>query len=389
MIMAKTPKSKKNKRKTSSFFVGIFKVISVLYLFLLLTAFSARFISPDTFWPIAFIGISFPYLYIFSFVLLFFWLIIHRKFSLFVFVVQLICMPLFLKFFNIFSVSHKNETQNASHIKVLSFNVRTFNIRTGNKKIDIVASRDEMFAFIKEQNADIICLQEVYSDMSHKFRTIDTLSEIQKASDEHSHYTFKRKNQLYGISTLSAFPIVNKGTLSFPMSSKNPCIYTDIAVGQDTIRVYNAHFASIGISPEDFAFIENISSLNFDDNEQPELDESFRKIARRLKKAFICRAQQIRIIADHISVSPYPVVLCTDLNDTPSSYAYYKLTRHLNDAFLASGKGIGETYNGKLPYFRIDYVFYSDLFVASGFRTHNIKLSDHFPVTTDLYLTRD
>lgn len=352
-------------------------------------AFSARFIPPDTFCPMAFIGLTFPYLYLFSFVLLLFWLFVRIRFSIMVICVQLVCLPLFFNFFNFFYTAHKSDIQNKSHIKVLSFNVRTFNIRTGDKKIDKVAKRNEMFAFIQAQQADIICLQEVYSDSSHKYRTVDTLSEIQKASEMHSCYTFKRKFQLYGITTLSAFPIVNKGTLSFPMSSRNPCIFTDIAIEQDTIRVYNAHFASIGISPEDFAFIENISSFSFDDNNQPELDESFRKIARRLKKAFVFRAQQIRVIAEHISQSPYPVVLCTDLNDTPSSYAYYKLTRNLNDAFLNSGKGVGTTYNGRLPYFRIDYIFYSDQFESSDFQTHNVKLSDHYPITTDLYLTED
>lgn len=387
--MAKTPKPKKIKRKKSSYFVGFLKVLTFLYLLLLLLAFSTRFIPPDTFWSMAFIGLIFPYLYIFSFVLLLFWLVVRIRFSLIMIAVQLVCLPLFLNFFNFFNTAHKSHTLNRAPIKVLSFNVRTFNIRTGDKKIDKVAKRNEMFAFIKEQEADIICLQEVYYDSSHKYRTVDTLSEIQKASEMHSCYTFKRKFQRYGITTLSAFPIVNKGTLSFPMNSRNPCIFSDIAIEQDTIRVYNAHFASIGISPEDFAFIENISSLNFDDNEQPELDESFRKIARRLKKAFVYRAQQIRVIAEHISQSPYPVVLCTDLNDTPSSYAYYKLTRNLNDAFLNSGKGVGATYNGRLPYFRIDYIFYSDQFESSDFQTHNVKLSDHYPITTDLYLTEE
>ena len=37
----------------------------------------------------------------------------------------------------------------------------------------------------------------------------------------------------------------------------------------------------------------------------------------------------------------YPVILCTDLNDTPFSYAYHQVSSNLNDAFKESGFGLG------------------------------------------------
>jgi endonuclease/exonuclease/phosphatase family metal-dependent hydrolase len=73
-------------------------------------------------------------------------------------------------------------------------------------------------------------------------------------------------------------------------------------------------------------------------------------------------------------------VVCGDFNDTPVSYAYRKVRGDMKDAFVESGWGVSNTYNGGLPSLRIDYILCDRKFDVSDYRRDRIYLSDHFPV---------
>ena len=112
--------------------------------------------------------------------------------------------------------------------------------------------------------------------------------------------------------------------------------------------------------------------------------EEVKKMGMKFKKAFQQRAKQVRKIRKYLDESPYHVLLCGDFNDTPASFSYEQLSDNLHDAFVNSGKGIGRTYVGKLPSFRIDYIFYSEGFESLNFETMDFRHSDHLPITCDL-----
>jgi len=378
----KTKARTKTKKNKSSFFVKILMFFTYVLLLNLLLSLLSRYISPESIYFPAFWGLVFPYLFIFTLLIFLLWLIFRKRISLYIFIVLALSTPVFLKFFNFFP-----EAVNESHsenIKVMSYNVRVFNLWNPAKDTDKFKRRNDIFEFIKEEKPDIICLQEVYFDSLHNYKTIDTLKKIQDAKYLHAHFSSSRKEHHFGLATLSKFPVVNKGHIKFPGNLKNSCIYTDILFETDTLRVYNAHFSSIGLSQEDVLFIENIGILNFEDNDSLHFESSIKKITSRLKNSFITRTQQVNIVNEHMSLSPYPTILCTDLNDLPSSYAYRKASQNLNDAFLTSGSGFGKTYIVSLPFFRIDYIFYSDFFMCSEFKVHDIDLSDHYPITANL-----
>lgn len=49
---------------------------------------------------------------------------------------------------------------------------------------------------------------------------------------------------------------------------------------------------------------------------------------------------------------------------------------------VESGSGISNTYRGKLPPFRIDYIFYSAYFEGFNYQRYKVKYSDHLPIST-------
>jgi endonuclease/exonuclease/phosphatase family metal-dependent hydrolase len=131
------------------------------------------------------------------------------------------------------------------------------------------------------------------------------------------------------------------------------------------------------------AEINTIDSIDF--NNQPKTKEKLIELSLKFKTALIKRAEQAATLRAHIDECPYPVIVCGDFNDTPVSFTYRTVKGDLEDSFTQSGKGTANTYNGKLPSFRIDYIFYSPVFTSYNFEVSNLNHSDHFPISCDLF----
>ena len=114
-----------------------------------------------------------------------------------------------------------------------------------------------------------------------------------------------------------------------------------------------------------------------------ELLGDLKLLVYRMAHAFIERGKQADLVAKHVKNSPYPIVLCGDFNDTPTSYSYQTLVKDLNDSFANEGFGMGSTFV-RLPFFRIDNIFYSNYFKAESHTVHHYELSDHFAVSARL-----
>jgi endonuclease/exonuclease/phosphatase family metal-dependent hydrolase len=112
--------------------------------------------------------------------------------------------------------------------------------------------------------------------------------------------------------------------------------------------------------------------------------EEIKDISFRFRDALKKRAKQVEIVTNHILNSPYPVIVCGDFNDSPISYNYRQMRRNLNDAFIEAGAGVGHTYKGFFPSFRIDYILYNQEFKATSYSSPRIVFSDHYPVVATL-----
>jgi len=367
------------KKSQHSIFTKIAFFINIIFAVCLLLSYLAPYISPDKYWMIAFFGLAYPLLLLINLIFVIFWLILVKKHLLLSLIVILIGYS-YLN--NTFQLSPDHLKKKEQSVKLLSYNVRLFNVYKYNRDDKgRYKDRDTIFDFIREEAPDIMCFQEFYQEKSGRFKTIDTIVKFQQAKFYHTGYTSEKESREYfGVATFSKYPIVRRGKVKFDEKSDNLCIFSDIVKDKDTIRVYNVHLESIRLSKEDEMFYEDIGNQN----EQDKIKSGTRKILSKLKHSFIKRALQARNIAEHIKQSPYPVIVCGDFNDTPTSYAYHIVSENLKDAFVESGKGIGNSYNGKFPSFRIDYILHSADFSAYDFEVKKTDCSDHYPIVARL-----
>jgi endonuclease/exonuclease/phosphatase family metal-dependent hydrolase len=62
------------------------------------------------------------------------------------------------------------------------------------------------------------------------------------------------------------------------------------------------------------------------------------------------------------------------------------MAKGLKNAFREKGAGFGRTYNGDFPNYQIDYIMASPQFDVASYLIIEKKLSDHFPLRSDLVL---
>jgi endonuclease/exonuclease/phosphatase family metal-dependent hydrolase len=288
--------------------------------------------------------------------------------------------------FNIYNSKSNSTSEN--EIKVLTYNVRNFDLYNWSKN---QASRTTIFEKLKEVDADIICFQEFYSTQEEDWNNIQKL----KAELGYQHYYFTRElvkdeKRQWGIATFSKYPIVNHGELLKESKSNDPsrtihkAIFTDIVVQEDTLRVINTHLASVYFNNEDYSTIEHIS-----DPDGLTIEKS-KPIIRKLMKGYQHRGTQVKNLKNFMKEEPqpHPIILCGDFNDVPTSFAYNQLSKNLKDGFLQSGWGLGATYNGLIPGLRIDFTLVDPSFNIKKTERVNLKISDHLPLLSTLSIPK-
>jgi endonuclease/exonuclease/phosphatase family metal-dependent hydrolase len=347
---------------------------SFLAILLILSAYSSHIDPIDQTFP-AFLGLSYPFILLFNLLFIVAWFLLKKQYMFISAIAILLSFPALSNFFQF----NLPKSKSAESIKVMSYNVRLFDLYNWSENID---SRNKIFDQLGGQNADIYCFQEFYfTEEKGKFETRDTLITFLNAKNYREAYTHKmRGGQYFGIATFTRFPVVNSGDIVFENDDNNICLYTDVLINEDTVRIYNLHIASIRFSYDDYDFVENIDTKS----ESKELEIGARHIYHRLSSAFVKRSVQSKVIINHVNKSPYPVILCGDFNDSPNSYCYEQFSGILEDSFKEAGRGIGNTYIGAFPSFRIDYIFHTKQFEATNYITLPEEFSDHHAIVSEI-----
>jgi endonuclease/exonuclease/phosphatase family metal-dependent hydrolase len=361
------------KRKTKTRDKIIFLLTFIFGIALLLSVLSP-YVHPSRSSIPALFGLFFPVLFFFNGLFLVYWLTRLRIYFLFTLVFLLLSANLFFKTFAFNKIKPVGSYDEA--LKVLSYNVRLFDQFkwTGNQNY---FTRNSVFEFVHSQQADVICFQEFFHGNEKYFPTIGPF--LEKTQANHYHVDYMKvtgESKHFGLATFSRFPIVGKGSIRFENAVANSGIYTDIIFKKDTVRVFNFHLESIGFSKADQKFV---SEMIYPGSTGGSTNLS--TIIKKLITAFKNRSVQIEVVTEKIMQSPYPVIVCGDFNDTPASFAYHSVARHLEDAFLDAGSGLGSTYAGSFPFLRIDYMLRDPVLEAFRFQVHDVNYSDHYPIS--------
>ncbi|MEI6576754.1 MAG: endonuclease/exonuclease/phosphatase family protein [Bacteroidota bacterium] len=373
--MKKTKKTATGKQKSllRTFMMGL----TFFFIVLLLICYLSPIINPQRFALPALIGLAYPFLVVINFVFAIIWLAYGSKRAVLPFLAIAIGFQPLLRHIQ-FNFIDKKASKEQS-LNIMTFNVRLFDYYNHDKPDNVTA---QIYAFLKDNNADILCFQEFFNKDGREFPVVPTLETVLQSKGHHiDYYTTRRKTDHYGLATFTRLPIIDTGHILTPETHGNYAIYTDLRWKNDTIRVYNIHMASMHFSPEDYNFYHEITTQKSDNQG---IKSGSIKIAGKLINAFKKRGIQADMIAEHIKKCPYPVIICGDFNDSPCSYTYHKLSGDLKDAFVESGYGLGKTYSGSFPSLRIDYILYDKRYQAVTYKTHHQMLSDHYPVSAKL-----
>lgn len=319
---------------------------------------------------IAYWGLLFPVFLCVNIGFVLFWLIFKWKIVLLPLLGMLLCAPSIRTYIPL----NIPQTPPAGCLKVLSYNTMSF----GRDK-SVPLAENQVFKYIKECDADIVCLQEamkVYTDEASKMlKDVYPYNSLYLIADNYN-------------ACFSKYPILSSSKIDYP-SDKNASYVYEILVGGDTLLVVNNHLESYRLTPEDKDDYKSIIK-NYKTPEQNNSEIKYLSLIGKLPPVDSIRGIQADSVAAFVerNAGRYMIV-CGDFNASPISYPHYRLTRCLNDAYTRSGNGPGISYNSSGMYFRIDNILISPNMTAYGAKVDNsISASDHYPIYAYVKLER-
>lgn len=361
-------------KKNLGFFSKTVFLCNMIAVLLLLLSYSASFINPIVIWPIAFLGLGYLPILLLNLGFVFYWLLRRPKYALYTLIPILLGWSLLSKHVG-FRKEAVEPAKTAESMRIMTFNAHLFKDVKEDENKDI---KSEVMNIIKETQPDVLCFQEFYTKIKGSRKLLDKINDQAGFTDFYFEPAMKSSSEAYGQVIYSKYPIINSGIIAHNEYGINRIIYADIVKGPDTIRVYNVHLRSFALQNEDKEFIQNPSVT-------PENSEGApRRLGRKLKYAFTKRSQQAAALKKHMDETHYPIIVMGDFNDTPMSYSVNLVSKNLLNTFQEKGSGWGVTHYEMLPLFQIDYILCSKRFEVNNYKIIKQKLSDHYPVFSDV-----
>ena len=359
-------KSEKKKPRSAHFSFGDFllKLFALAGAAALLLAYVSVYLKPsDLSSVLMFFGLYFIPILAFNLVVFIVALIRLRYIAFLSFLVMLPTLfyaDLFVK------LGGEETVPEGKPFKMLTYNVGKMELSLDKQTAAANIARVE--EFLKQENPDIVCLQEFSMPGLEGYENFLT-----KLPNRFQYFVTSKP--LYGNVILSRYPVLDGGHIKFENSS-NMCIWADLDIDGQVLRVYNCHLQSNSISFT--SLIQRMATKG-------ELKSEVREVHDKLRGSNKVRAQQVEDILAHCSQCEYPVIICGDFNDTPVSHTYYKLHKGRKDSFAEAGEGFGASYAYFWPFLRIDYILFPKEYSAYRNEIKREKYSDHYPVITHIY----
>lgn len=334
--------------------------LSWIVLIASLVCYFAVLIPPEKFWPAGILVYGILPLLVINLLLLILLVILKTR-AVFIPLMALLAGFIFIKI-----TVHLNFSspviREGKITEILSYNVKNLDKVRGNQE-----KSTQMIQRLVADTAQVKCFQEFYSQSNDP--ALDVVGKMKEAGYNMHFSDNEPGNPRFseGLAIFTKYPILNTGTLLFRGDSEKNCIYADLKIGGDTIRVYNVHLYSMRIPLYAYRDPDNYES-------------KLKSLIRKLKNGAINRSREINQLIAHTEKCPYPFIICGDFNDIPYSHNYMTLRNHFTNVFEKVGQGFGFSFNNKLFFLRIDHHFVSNGIQPVLYRVdRGMKNSDHFP----------
>ena len=328
----------------------IFTLNSIVVLLLVLSCFAPYF-SVKTFPFLAILSLMVPFIIALNLPFLIYWAFKRSKNFL------LSALGIGLSFGlmgNFLGFTIKETAKKPQQLSIMSYNARAFNKYEWIK--DSLVG-DKITGLVRRLDPDIVCFQE-FSRI--RFEQFD-------------HYAYKSLTPYPAPKSTQAifskYPIIGEGSLNLPNSINN-IIFADILFRKDTIRVYNVHLESFGMTP-------GTGVLRTESTER-----LFEKLATSFKK----QEEQAALLNQHSNSVSYRKIVCGDFNNTQFSRTYHLIKGGKKDTFIEKGYGFGKTYDFHSIPFRIDFILVDHEFEVKSHTNFDELYSDHYPIEASVQL---
>ncbi len=335
--------------KNLSFINKFIFFINNIFALLFLASFIIPYISPETFPTLSVLSLLVPFLLFVHIIFIIYWILLGFKKQ---FYLSTICILLAI-IFNYFPYKFDNNNiEGDSTFSVMNYNVRLFNRFEWieDKEIPLKISN-----LIKNSNPDILCIQEFFP--SKEIEIDYPYKYVELRGEKHD----------FGQAIYSKYKIINKGSLNFKNTANN-AIFVDIIKGGDTIRIYNLHLQSLGLST----------------NKEYLGQENSEKMLKRLSNSFIKQQKQVEVFLAHKNQCKTKLIISGDFNNTSYSWVYNQIKSDMIDTFNIAGTGFGKTFDIQKYPLRIDFILTDKDIKVNQHINFKQQYSDHFPVFAKL-----
>lgn len=357
-----------------------FKIINIFVVLVYLSACLNPFLPAGKFWMIAILGLVFPLLAALVAIFFLIWLAFRSKWCMLSLVALLISWQQISVMAGYNSIKKFSYNKPAETCRILSWNVSSWS-ETNKNGDRPLRFRSLMLDLIKQQQADIICLQEFW-DKEYGRDNYSVLQSFKEVGYPYHYFVkshLENKDQKMGVAIISKYPITDTASFYFGDDHfSEHLIYADIQFNNQKIRFFTTHLQSVRFDNSQYAALRKIKQTD-----ESGLKDS-RTIVHKLKHAYSYRGAEADLVKEKIQESPYPVVISGDFNDVSNSYTYFTIKGDLQDAFLKKGRGLGRTFQYLSPTLRIDYILADNKFKVEQYNRLKVPYSDHYPIVSDL-----
>lgn len=214
----------------------------------------------------------------------------------------------------------------------------SLNLYAGN------SSHSQVLSFIREQNADVVILQEVTARWAAQLRSLDDIL---------PHIHLSAREDAFGIALLSRIPIRDARSMDV---GGVPWLRLTVEIQGREVEILGSH--------------------------------TLPPAGRRYSSIRNTQLEEIARISREVSAGSVPLLVVGDLNCTPWSVHMRDLLRDAKLSNARQGFGLQPSWPARNVLLRIpiDHVLHSEAIRVSDFRIGPDVGSDHFPIITDLTL---